>query len=1116
MNFINSILKVFVGDKSQKDVKALQGNVNKIKALESVLGQLSNDELRAKTTFFKSKIKEARADKDSKIAALQIEVEKIEDIDKREDLYAEIDALEKEVYEISEKTLNEILPEAFAVIKETAKRFKENTQIVVTASEKDRELSATKPYISIVGETAVWANSWNAAGKEITWDMVHYDVQLIGGMVLHSGKISEMQTGEGKTLVATLPLYLNALTGNGVHLVTVNDYLAKRDSTWKAPLFEFHGLTVECIDNYQPNSEGRKKAYDADITYGTNNEFGFDYLRDNMAHAPSDLVQRKHNFAIVDEVDSVLIDDARTPLIISGPVPQGDRHEFNELKPKIDNLVSLQRQLANGFLTEAKRLIKEGNTKDGGFQLLRAYRSLPKNKALIKFLSEEGIKQLLQKTENQYMQDNNRDMHLVDEALYFVIEEKNNQVELSDNGIKFLSKDMDSNFFLLPDIGTEIARIEKQNLDKDAEAEEKERLFQDFSIKSERIHTLTQLLKAYTLFEKDVEYVIMDEKIMIVDEQTGRIMDGRRYSDGLHQAIEAKENVTIEAATQTFATVTLQNYFRMYSKLAGMTGTAVTEAGELWEIYKLDVVEIPTNRGMARKDKEDLIYKTTREKFNAVIEDVSELSAAGRPVLIGTTSVEISELLSRMLKMRGVTHNVLNAKMHKQEAQIVEEAGKPGVVTIATNMAGRGTDIKLSAEVKAAGGLAIVGTERHDSRRVDRQLRGRAGRQGDVGSSQFYVSLEDNLMRLFGSERVAKVMDRMGLKEGEVIQHSMMTKSIERAQKKVEENNFGTRKRLLEYDDVMNAQREVVYKRRRHALHGERLKLDIVNMMYDTCELIVSQNKASNNFKNFEFELIRYFSITDTVTASEFEKMNEIELTGKVYKAALQYYAEKTERSAREGFPVVKDVYENKNNNFERIVVPFTDGIKTLNVVTDLKKAYDTQGKQLVADFEKNITLAIVDEAWKKHLRKMDELKQSVQLAVHEQKDPLLIYKFEAFNLFSSMLNGVNKEVISFLFKGDLPHQMVVNVQEDKQIRQKENYTTSKDEIPNSDTLSEQNREAGQTQQRQVTETIVRDQPKINRNDTVKIQNVANGQTQEMKYKKAENLLANGTWVLVN
>ena len=1117
MSFINSIIKAFVGDKSQKDVKALQGNIIKIRAIEAVLATLSHDELRAKTTQFKERIKEARAEKDAKINALQLEVESIEDIDKREDIYAAIDALEKEAYEISEKTLNEILPEAFAVVKETAKRFKENTQITVTATAKDRELSATKSYINIVGDTAVWANSWNAAGKQITWDMVHYDVQLIGGMVLHEGKVAEMQTGEGKTLVATLPLYLNALTGNGVHLVTVNDYLAKRDSTWKAPLFEFHGMTVECIDNYQPNSDDRRKAYDADITYGTNNEFGFDYLRDNMAHSPEDLVQRKHNFAIVDEVDSVLIDDARTPLIISGPVPQGDRHEFNELKPKIENLVSLQRQLSNGFLTEAKRLVKEGNTKDGGFNLLRAFRALPKNKALIKFLSEEGIKQLLQKTENQYMQDNNRDMHIIDEALYFVIEEKNNQVELTDNGVKFLSSDSaDSNFFVLPDIGTEIAVIEKKKLDKDAEAEEKEKLFQDFSIKSERIHTLTQLLKAYTLFEKDVEYVIMENKILIVDEQTGRIMDGRRYSDGLHQAIEAKENVKIEAATQTFATVTLQNYFRMYSKLGGMTGTAVTEAGELWEIYKLDVVEIPTNRPMARIDKEDFIYKTTREKFNAVIEDVTELSKAGRPVLIGTTSVEISELLSRMLKMRGVAHNVLNAKMHKQEAQIVEEAGKAGVVTIATNMAGRGTDIKLSAEVKAAGGLAIVGTERHDSRRVDRQLRGRAGRQGDPGSSQFYVSLEDNLMRLFGSERVAKVMDRMGLKEGEVIQHSMMTKSIERAQKKVEENNFGTRKRLLEYDDVMNAQREVVYKRRHHALHGERLKVDIANMMYDTCELIVETHKQAKDFKNFEFDLIRYFSITSPVSESEFERISEMELTGKIYKATLEFYTEKTERSAREAFPIIKNVYEDKNNQFERIVVPFTDGIKSLNVVTDLKKAYESNGKQLVADFEKNITLAIVDEAWKKHLRKMDELKQSVQLAVHEQKDPLLIYKFEAFNLFSSMLNGVNKEVISFLFKGELPEQNVPNIHEAKVVRQKEDYKTSKDEVLNSDELAEKNREAGQTQQRQVTETIVREMPKINRNDTVTIQNVANGQTQEMKYKKAESLIANGTWVLVS
>ncbi len=1113
MSFINSIIKAFVGDKSEKDVKALQPYLTKIKTFESGLMAMSHDELRARTLFFKEKIKQNRSEKDAKIASLQQEAESVEDIDKREDIYLAIDALEKEAYEISEKTLMEILPEAFAVVKETARRFKENTQIQVTATAKDRELSATKTYITLDGDNAIWSNSWNAAGKQITWDMIHYDVQLIGGMVLHEGKIAEMQTGEGKTLVATLPLYLNALTGNGVHLVTVNDYLAKRDSTWKAPLFEFHGLTVDCIDNHQPNSEGRKKAYDADITYGTNNEFGFDYLRDNMAHSPDDLVQRKHNYAIVDEVDSVLIDDARTPLIISGPVPQGDRHEFTELKPKIENLVALQRQLANGFLAEAKRLIKEGNTKDGGFILLRAYRALPKNKALIKFLSEEGIKQLLQKTENQYMENNNKEMPKVDEALYFVIEEKNNQVELTDHGIKHLSGDTDSDFFVLPDIGTEIAAIEKRNLEKDEEAEEKEKLFQDFGVKSERIHTLTQLLKAYTLFEKDVEYVIMDNKIMIVDEQTGRIMDGRRYSDGLHQAIEAKENVKIEDATQTFATVTLQNYFRMYSKLGGMTGTAVTEAGELWQIYKLDVVEIPTNKPMIRKDKEDFIYKTTREKFNAVIEDVTELSKAGRPVLIGTTSVEISELLSRMLKMRGVVHNVLNAKMHKQEAQIVEEAGKPGVVTIATNMAGRGTDIKLSAEVKAAGGLAIVGTERHDSRRVDRQLRGRAGRQGDPGSSQFYVSLEDNLMRLFGSERVAKVMDRMGLEEGEVIQHSMMTKSIERAQKKVEENNFGVRKRLLEYDDVMNAQREVVYKRRRHALFGERLKLDIANMMYDTCDLIVSDNKATNDFKNFEFELIRYFSITSPVTESEFSRLTDIELTGKVYKAALAFYTEKTERSAREAFPIISNVYEDKNNQFERIIVPFTDGIKSLNVVTDLKKAYETKGNQLIADFEKNITLAIVDEAWKKHLRKMDELKQSVQLAVHEQKDPLLIYKFEAFNLFSSMLNGVNKEVISFLFKGDLPQQTAPAIQEAKQVKVKENYKTSKDEIVSSESA---NQEAGQTQQRQVTETIVRDQPKINRNDTVTIQNVANGQIQEMKYKKAESLIANGTWVLVS
>lgn len=1116
MSFINSILKAFVGDKSEKDVKAIQPLINKIKTYESSLSSLSNDELRAKTVYFKDLIQQARADKDQKIASLKDEVEQTQDIDKREDIYASIDAIEKEAYEITEKKLLEILPEAFAVVKETAKRFKENTEVRVKATPKDLEFSAVKNYITIEGDDAVWANSWNAAGKEITWDMIHYDVQLIGGVVLHQGKIAEMQTGEGKTLVATLPLYLNALTGNGVHLVTVNDYLAKRDSTWKAPLFEFHGLTVDCIDNHQPNSEGRRKAYEADITYGTNNEFGFDYLRDNMAHSPEDLVQRKHNYAIVDEVDSVLVDDARTPLIISGPVPQGDRHEFNELKPKVENLFNLQRNLATGFLTEAKRLIKEGNTKEGGFQLLRAHRALPKNKALIKFLSEEGVKQILQKTENHYMADNNREMPKVDEALYFVIEEKNNQVELTDNGIKYLSHDTDEHFFVLPDIGTEIARIEKLHLPKDDEAEEKEKLFQDFTIKSERIHTLTQLLKAYTLFEKDIEYVIMDNKILIVDEQTGRIMDGRRYSDGLHQAIEAKENVKIEAATQTFATITLQNYFRMYSKLAGMTGTAVTEAGEFWEIYKLDVVEIPTNRPISRKDKQDLIYRSVREKFNAVIEDVTQLSQSGRPVLIGTTSVEISELLSRMLKMRNVPHNVLNAKLHKKEAEIVAEAGKPGIVTIATNMAGRGTDIKLSPEVKAAGGLAIIGTERHDSRRVDRQLRGRAGRQGDPGSSQFYVSLEDNLMRLFGSERVAKMMDRMGLKEGEVIQHSMMTKSIERAQKRVEENNFGVRKRLLEYDDVMNAQREVVYKRRKHALHGERLKVDIANMLYDTCEVVVSNNKAASDFSNFEFELARYFAITSPITKAEFEKTPEMELIAKVYKMALAQYQEKNERDAREALPIIKDVYENPNNMYQRIVVPFSDGIKTLNVVTDLQKAYESEGKQLVNDFEKNITLAIVDEAWKKHLRKMDELKQSVQLAVHEQKDPLLIYKFEAFNLFKAMLTNVNKDVVSFLFKGDLPNRNNNAVQEAVEVRQKEDYTTSKDEIPNSDELAAQNREAGQTQKQAVTETIVRDAPKINRNDNVTIKHVMSGKTETLKYKKAESMIASGEWVIVN
>ena len=1115
MNFLNSVLKVFVGDKSKQDVKAISPIVSQVKTFEAALEALSHDELRAKTAEFKAKIAEARKSIDDQIANLTEEAENTEDIDRREDIYQEIDKLKDDAYNITEDVLNDILPEAFAVVKETAKRFVSNTSITVKASTYDRELSGSKDYITLDGDNASWSNSWDAAGKPITWDMVHYDVQLIGGIAMHQGKIAEMQTGEGKTLVATLPMYLNALSGKGVHLVTVNDYLAKRDSAWMAPIFQFHGLTVDCIDYHRPNSPERIKAYNADITYGTNNEFGFDYLRDNMSHSPDDLVQRPHHFAIVDEVDSVLVDDARTPLIISGPIPQGERHEFNELKPKVDDIVTVQRKYLTGVLAEAKKLISEGDTKEGGFQLLRVYRGIPKNKALIKFLSEEGVKQLLQKTENYYMQDNNREMPKIDAELYYVIEEKNNQIELTDKGIEYISGKDNPDFFVMPEIGIEIAKIEEQGLKAEDEANLKEELFKEFGVKSERIHTLNQLLKAYALFEKDTQYVVMENKVMIVDEQTGRIMDGRRYSDGLHQAIEAKENVKIEDATQTFATVTLQNYFRMYRKLSGMTGTAVTEAGEFWEIYKLDVVEIPTNRPIARNDKEDLVYKTKRETYTAVIDDVTQLAQAGRPVLIGTTSVEISELLGKMLTLRKIPHNVLNAKQHKKEAEIVDQAGKTGQVTIATNMAGRGTDIKLSDEVKKAGGLAIVGTERHDSRRVDRQLRGRAGRQGDPGSSQFYVSLEDNLMRLFGSERIAKMMDKMGLKEGEVIQHSMISKSIERAQKKVEENNFGVRKRLLEYDDVMNAQREVVYKRRKHALHGERLRVDLANMIFDTSEGISDTNKGANDFKNFEFELIRYFSMSSPITKEEFGKLTAQEITSKIYKGAFAHYKEKMTRNADIAFPVIKNVYETQRDKFKRIVVPFTDGIKTLNVVTDLEKAYETNGKQLITDFEKNITLAIIDDAWKTHLRKMDELKQSVQLAVHEQKDPLLIYKFEAFELFKSMIDQVNKEVISFLFKGELPQETQNTIQEAR-VRKQEKLNVQKDEIPNLDERSAQNRAAGNTQRRQqVVETIVRDQPKIGRNDRVTIKHIINGENKTVKYKQAEPLLAKGEWVLV-
>jgi preprotein translocase subunit SecA len=1118
MNILNSILKTFVGDKTKKDLSQITPLISEINSHQKNLETLSHDELRQKTIIFKEEIAKERKDFDLTILKLLEEVKLTGDIDLKESLYQQIDSQEEEAQNAVEEVLNKILPEAFAVVKETARRFVENTSIEVTASEYDRELSQQKEYIDLKGDKAFWANSWDAAGKPITWDMIHYDVQLIGGIVLHKGKIAEMQTGEGKTLVATLPVYLNALTGKGVHLVTVNDYLAKRDSAWMAPLFQFHGMSLDCIDYHAPNSPERRKAYQADITYGTNNEFGFDYLRDNMANTAEDLVQRKHNYAIVDEVDSVLIDDARTPLIISGPTPEGDRHEFDILKSNVGNLVSKQRSLLTSVLAEAKVKIKEGNTEEGAILLYRVFRGLPKNKALIKFLSEEGIKQLLQKTENHYMQDNNREMPKVDVALYFVIDEKNNQIDLTEKGIEVLSEENeDKNFFVLPDIGGEIVKIEKQDLEAKKEASLKETLFKDFDIKGERIHSMNQLLKAYTLFEKDVEYVVMENKVKIVDEQTGRIMEGRRYSDGLHQAIEAKENVKIEAATQTYATITLQNYFRMYQKLSGMTGTAVTEAGEFWEIYELDVIEIPTNRLIVREDDDDLIYKTKREKYNAVIEKVTELSLEGRPILIGTTSVEISELLSKMLSIRKVKHNVLNAKMHKKEADIVAEAGNPGIVTIATNMAGRGTDIKLSQIVKDAGGLAIIGTERHDSRRVDRQLRGRSGRQGDPGSSQFYVSLEDNLMRLFGSERVAKVMDRMGLEEGEVIQHSMMTKSIERAQKKVEENNFGIRKRLLEYDDVMSAQREVIYKRRKHALQGSRLKLDVLNMLFDTCEEIVLNYKATSDYKNFEFEIISNFSMTAPISEEQFSETSEDSLITKLYEALLLHYQEKTELNAQMAFPVIKEVYERPANKFERIVVPFTDGVKSLNVVTNLKEAYESKGKHLIEDFERNITLALIDDAWKVHLRKMDELKQSVQLAVHEQKDPLLIYKFEAFELFKSMLASLNKEILSFLIKGGLPNQSPASIQEAKRAKLNKNFNTSKDEVLNTEELAQRNRSVGagvsQTGKK-IIETIIREQPKIGRNEKVTIKNITTGETKSVKFKQAEPLLKLGKWVI--
>jgi len=1031
MSIVSNILGLFLGNKYERDMKEITPYVESAKKEFEKLGSLSNDELRNISLNLKTEIYNYIKGDQDEVLLLKEKAEKEPDFSEKERIYGEIDKLVKSIDTRIEEVLDRILPQAFAIVKETARRFKENEVLEVTATQMDRDLASSRESITIKGDKALWKNKWTAGGNEITWDMVHYDVQLIGGVALHKGKISEMGTGEGKTLVATLPVFLNALAGKGVHIVTVNDYLSKRDSEWMGPIYEFHGLKVDCIDKHTPNSSARRNAYNADITFGTNNEYGFDYLRDNMAINPDDLVQRKHHYAIVDEVDSVLVDDARTPLIISGPTPRGDSQQFDELKPKVEKLVSAQRKLVTQILADAKKLIAEGKNEEGGLLLLRAYKGLPKNSALIKFLSEEGNKSLLLKTENFYMQNNNKEMPKVTEALYFIIDEKANSIELSEIGLDLISTSVeDASFFVLPDVGSKIAEIEKEITDDLQKIKVKDELLRDYSIKSERVHTMQQLLKAYTLFDKDVEYVLLDNKVKIVDEQTGRILEGRRYSDGLHQAIESKENVKVEAATQTYATITLQNYFRMYHKLAGMTGTAETEAGEFWDIYKLDVVVIPTNRPVIRDDREDMVYKTKREKYNAVIDEINTLNKNGRPVLVGTTSVEISELLSRMLKMKGLKHNVLNAKLHQREAEIVAEAGKTGTITIATNMAGRGTDIKLTPDVRKAGGLAIIGTERHDSRRVDRQLRGRAGRQGDPGSSQFFVSLEDDLMRLFGSERIAGIMDRLGLKEGEMIQHSMITKSIERAQKKVEENNFGIRKRLLEYDDVMNSQREVIYTKRRNALSGERLSVDIANMMYDVIENMVETYHSEGDFENFEFDLIRSFSIDSPVNSDRFIKISADEVIGKVYSKALETYKRKGEVISQQAYPVLKDVYERMSHVYENVVVPVSDGLRLFQVIVSLKKSVESEGKEIARSYEKTVVLSTIDEAWKEHLREMDELKQSVQNASYEQKDPLLIYKFESFELFKTMLNRINKDVISTLMKGYIPHESANQVQE--------------------------------------------------------------------------------------
>jgi len=1018
--------KKIMGDKATRDMKAINPIVQKIHKAYETIKELSNDELRAKTAEFKQRVADYIASETAEIEELRNKIENdfSLDTDEKEKMYNHIDKLQKQIDEKTEDILNQILPEAFAVVKETARRFTENEEVVVTANEFDGELASKMENVNIKDGKAYYKNQWMAGGNLITWDMVHYDVQLFGGVVLHQGKIAEMATGEGKTLVATLPVYLNALPGKGVHLVTVNDYLAKRDAEWMGMLYMFHGLKIDCIDKHQPNTQDRRDAYLADITYGTNNEFGFDYLRDNMTSNPDEMVQRVHNYAIVDEVDSVLIDDARTPLIISGPTPKGENQEFDNLKADVQKLYNAQKSLVTHIIADAKKLLQDrsnsDNMKKAGELLLRAYHGLPKNKALIKLLSEEGNKALMQKTESFYLQEQAKNMHIINDELYFVIEEQHNSVDITEKGIDLLSESYnDNNFFIMPNIAEEINALEAQELEEKEKLEKKSELISDYSTKSERVHTVIQLLKAYTLFEKDVEYVIMDNKIKIVDEQTGRVMEGRRYSDGLHQAIEAKENVKVEAATQTYATITLQNYFRMYKKLAGMTGTAITEAGELWDIYKLDVIEIPTNKPILRDDREDLIYKTKREKYNAVIDEIESLVNKGRPVLVGTTSVETSELLSRMLNRKHIKHNVLNAKLHQREAQIVKEAGEPGTVTIATNMAGRGTDIKLGEGVKEAGGLAIIGTERHESRRVDRQLRGRAGRQGDPGSSQFYVSLEDDLMRMFGSGRIAGLMDKLGLKEGEVIQHSMITKSIERAQRKVEENNFGIRKKLLEYDDVMNSQREVIYKKRRHALFGDRLSVDVANMIYDLCEQIVNDYQEASDYEGFKLELYKSLATDTPVNEQEFLQMSSDELTESLFNKVYKEYTLKRERLMKNTLPVVKDVYENQKQ-YENIAIPFSDGNKQMQVVANLKKSVESEGREIALAFEKGIVLANIDEEWKEHLRELDELKQSVQNASYEQKDPLLIYKFESFGLFKKMIQKINRDVISFLIKADI------------------------------------------------------------------------------------------------